>query len=237
MCVWTRSWVHHETRKQKKTRNESVRKEKKRNKNQKASSCRIDRLSYVAKNKSEEKTQNVHTPRQGFEPPISNSVAGMITTRPHVHYPSSVVRFFTYWYCCSERSSRYCCRYPRSILFPLRFSLSSIFPFVCSLVHFPFFVFFPLPFLGFRFIFLSCVSCSWFSFSLVFQPLSFSFVSFSLFLLLSFCVCLLPPGRGTISYHFWYNFLSLVFCCILFCILLYFGKFRKYAVFCRILKV
>ena len=44
-------------------------------------------------------------------------------------------------------------------------------------------------------------------------------------------------GRGTISYHFWYNFLSLVFCCILFCILLYFGKFRKYAVFCRILKV
>ena len=109
-----------------------------------------------------------------------------------IHY--SIVRFFTYSYCCSERSSRYCCRYPRSILFPLRFSLSSIFPFLCSLVHFPFFVFFPLPFLGFRFIFLSCVSCSWFSFSLVFQrsALSFSFVSFSLFLLLSFCVCLLP---------------------------------------------
>ena len=44
-------------------------------------------------------------------------------------------------------------------------------------------------------------------------------------------------GRGTISYPIWYNFLSSVFCCILFCILLYSEKFRKYAVFCRILKV
>ena len=31
-------------------------------------------------------------------------------------------------------------------------------------------------------------------------------------------------GRGTISYHFWYNFLSPVFCCILLCILLYSEK-------------
>ena len=46
-----------------------------------------------------------------------------------------------------------------------------------------------------------------------------------------------PPGRGTISYPIWYNFLSTVFCCILFCILLYFEKFRKYAVFCCISKV
>ena len=44
-------------------------------------------------------------------------------------------------------------------------------------------------------------------------------------------------GRGTISYHFWYNFLSPVFCCILLCILLYSEKSSKYAVFCRILKV
>ena len=77
--------------------------------------------------------------------------------------------------------------FPLEILLVFYFSFS-LFP--CS---FPLFVFFPLPFLGFRFIFLSCVSCSWFSFSLVFQPLSFSFVSFSLFHLLSFCVCLLPP--------------------------------------------
>ena len=47
----------------------------------------------------------------------------------------------------------------------------------------------------------------------------------------------LDPGRGTISYHFWYNFLSPVFCCILLCILLYSEKSSKYAVFCRILKV
>ena len=169
-----------------------MRKEKKRNKNQKASSCRIDRLSYVAKNiVNNKRTQSVRSRAGGSELTTYGLLAGITTARPRQD-PYIIVRFFTYSYCCSERSSRYCCRYPRSILFPLRFSLSSIFPFLCSLVHFPFFVFFPLPFLGFRFIFLSCVSCSWFSFSLVFQPLSFSFVSFSLFHLLSFCVCLLP---------------------------------------------
>ena len=127
MCVCTRSWVHHETRKQKKTRNESVRKEKKRNKNQKASSCRIDRLSYVAKNiVNNKRNQNLHTrrdsnPRSLIHPPG-------IPPLDHARHTRSIwtVRFFTYLYCCSERSSRYCCRYPRSILFPLRFSLSSI---------------------------------------------------------------------------------------------------------------
>jgi hypothetical protein len=46
-----------------------VRKEKKRNKNQKASSCRIDRLSYVAKNivNNNKRTQSVRSRAAGFE--------------------------------------------------------------------------------------------------------------------------------------------------------------------------
>ena len=60
VCAPAREYIMTRDNKKKK-RNESVRKEKKRNESQKASSRRIDRLSYVAKNKSEEKNQNVHT--------------------------------------------------------------------------------------------------------------------------------------------------------------------------------
>ena len=124
----------------------------------------------------------------GFEPTISDLAAGITAARPR-HDPYSIVRFFTYSYCCSERSSRYCCRYPRSILFPLRFSLSSIFPFLCSLVHFPFLCFSLCLFLVFVL----------FSFLLVFPVLGFPF-------LLSFSRCL------SLLFPFLFFFFSLFVC-------------------------
>ena len=157
------------------------------------------------------KTQNVHTQNTVHKPPHwgsnSRSQIQPAGTLPLDYYPdlqavcvlSHIILLF--------RAGRYFCRYPLSILFPLRFSLSSVFPFLCSLVCFPFFVFSPLPFLGFHFIFLSCVSCSWFSFSRVLRVVFLFCFSFSLFLLLSFCVCLLnatpchiptPPHQATL---------------------------------------
>ena len=181
MCVCTRSWVHHETRKQKKTRNESVRKEKKRNKNQKASSCRIDRLSYVAKNiVNNKRTQNVRSRAGGFELTTYGLLAGLTTARPRTTrsichravFHILILLFRALEQVLLSISSKH--SFPLEILlvfyfsfslFPCSFPLFCVFPFAFSWFSFYF------PFLCFLFlVFLfSCLSAVVFLFCFLFS--------------------------------------------------------------------